>query len=157
MSVGSADGLNLDYLQAPQERWPTECEPLWVSDHLCWTGVEGFNSHDLLPLPFTEEALQIVCANVMRAQDVLERPLVLENPSTYLTFSDDQMSEWEFISRDVRAHRLLPAPGREQHLCQRPRITALIPSPISPASRSIACVRSTWPATAGAGAADRHS
>jgi len=97
MSVGSADGLNMDYLRR-LKNLADRVRPLWVSDHLCWTGIEGFNSHDLLPLPFTEEALQIVCANVMRAQDVLERPLVLENPSTYLTFSDDQMSEHEFIS-----------------------------------------------------------
>ncbi len=98
MSVGSADGLNIDYLRR-LKNLADRVRPLWVSDHLCWTGVEGFNSHDLLPLPFTEEALEVVCSNVMRAQDVLERPLVLENASTYLTFSDDQMSEHEFISQ----------------------------------------------------------
>jgi len=97
MSVGSADGLNMDYLRR-LKILADRVRPLWVSDHLCWTGIEGFNSHDLLPLPFTEEALQIVCTNVMRAQDVLERPLVLENPSTYLEFGDDEMSEHEFIS-----------------------------------------------------------
>src|SRR5258708_11308734 len=97
MSVGSADGLSVDYLRR-LKGLADRVRPLWVSDHLCWTGVEGFNSHDLLPLPFTEEALEIVCANVMRAQDVLERPLVLENASTYVTFRDDQMSEHEFIS-----------------------------------------------------------
>jgi uncharacterized protein (UPF0276 family) len=75
---------------------------LWVSDHLCWTGVDGFNSHDLLPLPYTEEAMDLVCANIARAQDVLERPLLLENASTYLTFADDQMTEWEFIAEMCR-------------------------------------------------------
>ena len=98
MSVGSADGLNVDYLRR-LKALADRVRPLWVSDHLCWTGVEGFNSHDLLPLPFTEEALEVVCSNVMRAQDVLERALVLENPSTYVTFSDDQMSEQAFISQ----------------------------------------------------------
>jgi len=69
---------------------------------LCWTGVEGFNSHDLLPLPYTEESLELVCANVRHAQDVLERPLVLENPSSYLVFADDEMSEWNFLAETCR-------------------------------------------------------
>jgi len=97
MSIGSADGIKLDYLirlKALVDR----VQPLWVSDHLCWTGLEGFNSHDLLPLPYTEDALRVVCANVRLAQDVLERPLLLENPSTYLQFSDDVLAEWTFLS-----------------------------------------------------------
>jgi len=101
MSIGSADGVKLDYLirlKALADR----VQPLWVSDHLCWTGVEGFNSHDLLPLPYTEEAMRVVCANVRLAQDVLERPLLLENPSTYMTFADDEMSEWAFLSEMCR-------------------------------------------------------
>jgi uncharacterized protein (UPF0276 family) len=65
-------------------------QPLWVSDHLCWTGIEGFNSHDLLALPYTEYAMRVVCANILFAQDVLERPLLLENPSTYMSFADDR-------------------------------------------------------------------
>ena len=79
MSVGSADGLRPDYLKR-LKALADRIEPLWVSDHLCWTGVGGFNSHDLLPLPYTEEALEIVCANVRHAQEVLERPILLENP-----------------------------------------------------------------------------
>jgi hypothetical protein len=97
MSIGSADGLRDDYLlrlKALADR----VRPLWVSDHLCWTGVEGFNSHDLLPLPYTEEALEIVCRNIRHAQNVMERPLLLENPSSYLVFADDEMAEWEFIA-----------------------------------------------------------
>ncbi|HEX4740921.1 MAG TPA: DUF692 domain-containing protein [Caulobacteraceae bacterium] len=101
MSVGSADGLREDYL-VRLKTLADRVRPLWVSDHLCWTGVEGFNSHDLLPLPYTEEALEIVCANVLHAQDVLERPLLLENPSSYLVFADDVMSEWEFIAEMCR-------------------------------------------------------
>jgi uncharacterized protein len=101
MSIGSADGVRDDYLirlKALADR----VRPLWVSDHLCWTGVEGFNSHDLLPLPYTEEALEVVCRNVRHAQDVLERPLLLENPSSYLLFADDEMTEWEFIAETCR-------------------------------------------------------
>ncbi|MGC1303109.1 MAG: DUF692 domain-containing protein [Caulobacteraceae bacterium] len=97
MSIGSADGVKTDYLKR-LKALADRVRPLWVSDHLCWTGVEGFNSHDLLPLPYTEETMQTVCANIARVQDVLERPLVLENPSSYLTFADDQMSEWEFLA-----------------------------------------------------------
>jgi hypothetical protein len=101
MSVGSADGLRDDYL-VRLKALADRVRPLWVSDHLCWTGVEGFNSHDLLPLPYTEEALEVVCTNILHAQDVLERPLVLENPSSYLVFADDEMSEWAFIAEVCR-------------------------------------------------------
>jgi len=101
MSIGSADGVKLDYLRR-LKALADRVQPLWVSDHLCWTGIEGFNSHDLLPLPYTEEAMRIVCANVLLAQDVLERPLLLENPSTYMTFADDEMSEWAFLSEMCR-------------------------------------------------------
>jgi hypothetical protein len=97
MSIGSADGLDVSYLKRLKALadW---IQPLWVSDHLCWTGVGGFNSHDLLPLPYTEEALELVCANIRLAQDVLERPLLLENPSVYLAFADDALTEWQFVS-----------------------------------------------------------
>jgi uncharacterized protein (UPF0276 family) len=81
MSVGSADGLNREHLQH-LTRLVREIEPLFVSDHLCWTRVEGFSSHDLLPLPCTEEALEIVSANVLAAQDALGRTLLIENPSS---------------------------------------------------------------------------
>jgi hypothetical protein len=101
MSIGSADGIKLEYLHR-LKALADRVQPLWVSDHLCWTGLEGFNSHDLLPLPYTEEALRIVCANVRLAQDVLERPLLLENPSTYLQFADDELSEWAFLAEVCR-------------------------------------------------------
>lgn len=96
MSLGSADGLRLDYLQR-LKALADRVEPLWISDHLCWTSIENFNSHDLLPLPYTEEALEVVCKNVAFAQDVLERPILVENASTYVTFGASQLSEWEFI------------------------------------------------------------
>lgn len=97
MSVGSADGLDPDYLRR-LKRLADHVDPLFVSDHLCWTRTAGFSSHDLLPLPYTEEALDIVCANIARAQDVLERPLLIENPSTYLRFADADYGEANFIA-----------------------------------------------------------
>jgi len=96
MSIGSADGLNLGYLRR-LKALADHIDPLFVSDHLCWTRIEGFNSHDLLPLPYTEEVLDIVCANVRQAQDVLGRTMLIENPSSYLQFMCDSMSEWQFL------------------------------------------------------------
>lgn len=96
MSIGSADGLNPDYLRR-LKALARRVRPLWISDHLCWTGTDGFNSHDLLPLPYTEEALDIACRNVCFAQDFLERPLLVENPSIYVMFADNDMTEWEFL------------------------------------------------------------
>lgn len=98
MSIGQSGGLNADYL-ARLKKLAKRVNPLWVSDHLCWTGMPGFNSHDLLPLPLTEEALDTVCANIAQAQDVLERTLIFENPSSYVTFADDSMTEWAFIAQ----------------------------------------------------------
>ncbi len=72
-------------------------EPHWISDHLCWTGVDGRNLHDLLPLPYTEEALGTVVARVGQVQDALGRQILLENVSSYLTFHASEMSEWEFL------------------------------------------------------------
>jgi uncharacterized protein (UPF0276 family) len=97
MSIGSADGLDSDYLLR-LKKLAARIEPLWVSDHICWTRTSAHNSHDLLPLPYTREALQVVCDNVEQAQETLGRELVLENPSSYLTFSGDEMTEWEFIA-----------------------------------------------------------
>ncbi len=101
MSLGSVDGPDPAYL-ARLKRLADEIAPIWISDHLAWTGIGGFNSHDLLPLPHTAEALDVVAANVLRAQDVLGRPLLIENPSTYLAFADDEMPEWAFLAALVR-------------------------------------------------------
>jgi uncharacterized protein (UPF0276 family) len=97
MSIGSADGLDEAYLRRLRTLIG-EVEPLFVSDHLCWSRLEGFSSHDLLPLPYTEEALDVVCANVHAAQEKLGRTLLIENPSSYLTFAESSMSEWEFLA-----------------------------------------------------------
>ena len=101
MSIGAAQGLDHGYL-ARLKTLAARIEPLWVSDHLCWTGVDGRNSHDLLPLPYTADALDVVCTNIAMAQDALQRPLLFENPSSYLTFADDELSEWEFLAEMTR-------------------------------------------------------
>jgi len=98
LSVGSTDPLDLGYLRklkALAERTKAR----WVSDHLCWTGVLGRNTHDLLPLPYDEATLRHVVGRVKQVQDLLGRPVALENPSTYLAFASSTMSEWEFLSR----------------------------------------------------------
>lgn len=96
LSIGSVQPLDMDYLRrlrALVER----VQPAWFSDHLCWTGVEGVNLHDLMPLPYTEEALQHVVDRVSRVQDYMGRRMLLENVSSYVSYSDSQMSEWEFL------------------------------------------------------------
>jgi uncharacterized protein (UPF0276 family) len=97
LSIGSATGLDRDYL-THLKTLIKRVDPLWVSDHLCWTGIDGFTSHDLLPMPYTEEALDVVCANINLAQDLLERPLLFENPSSYLMFPGATLTEWEFLA-----------------------------------------------------------
>lgn len=101
MSIGSAGGLDKDYL-AKLKRLEQRIEPVWVSDHLCWTRNSAHNSHDLLPLPLTEEALSVVCENIDHAQQYLGRPMLFENPSSYLTFPEDELTEWEFLSEMAR-------------------------------------------------------
>jgi uncharacterized protein (UPF0276 family) len=96
MSIGSADGVSRAYL-GRLRALVDEVDPLFVSDHLCWTQFEGFNSHDLLPLPYTEEALDLVCANIDIAQDALGRSMLIENPSSYIAFDDSTLTEWEFL------------------------------------------------------------
>ena len=96
LSVGSVGGLDLDYLRRLR-KLVDEIEPLFVSDHLCWTRSADFNSHDLLPLPFDGETLDVVTANVLKTQEVLGREILLENPSSYLNFTSE-MKEWEFLS-----------------------------------------------------------
>jgi uncharacterized protein (UPF0276 family) len=95
LSLGSADGLRDDYLQRLRGLVDA-VEPLFVSDHLSWSRIGRFNSHDLLPLPYTQEALMLVCRNVEHAQEKLGRTLLLENPSSYLNLPGD-MPEWEFL------------------------------------------------------------
>ena len=97
MSLGSMDPLNWDYLHA-LKKLMQRVNPLWVSDHCCWTGVNQINVHDLLPLPYTEEAIRHVSQRIKQVQDFLERPLVIENVSSYITYKTSVLSEWEFIN-----------------------------------------------------------
>tara|TARA_B110000908_G_C10191980_1_gene420938 strand:- start:620 stop:1414 length:795 start_codon:yes stop_codon:yes gene_type:complete len=96
MSIGSKDPLNFDYLKS-LKTLADEVQPAWISDHLCWTGVLTTNSHDLLPLPLNEESLKHVCDRINQIQDYLERPIVVENPSTYASFKNSNIPEWEFL------------------------------------------------------------
>lgn len=97
LSIGSTDPLNRDYL-AKLKALADRTRTPWVSDHLCWTGVMGRNSHDLLPMPYTQEALRHTIARVKQVSEILERPLVLENPSSYVEFAASTLTEWEFLS-----------------------------------------------------------
>jgi uncharacterized protein (UPF0276 family) len=101
LSIGTTDPLDTDYLKR-LAALAARVEPAWVSDHLCWTGLRGINMHDLLPLPYTEEALGHVVARVLRVQDALKRPLMLENVSSYVTFAHSTIPEWQFLAEVAR-------------------------------------------------------
>ncbi|MBT9568759.1 MAG: DUF692 domain-containing protein [Thiobacillus sp.] len=96
LSIGSADGLDPDYLNE-LKALAKRVQPMWISDHLCWTGVQGRNSHDLLPLPYSEEALRLVVRHVDQVQETLGQRILLENVSSYLNYRSSEMSEWEFL------------------------------------------------------------
>lgn len=101
LSIGGADPLDQAYLKelkALSER----VQPQWISDHLCWTGFAAKNLHDLLPLPYTPEAVEHVARRVEAVQEFLGRRLLLENVSTYVTFRHSEMEEWEFLSEIAR-------------------------------------------------------
>jgi uncharacterized protein len=98
LSIGSTDPLNFEYL-GKLKALAKEIQPEWISDHVCWTGVAGRNTHDLLPMPLTEASLKHVVKRITILQDFLERPFVLENPSTYVGFTGSTLSEWEFLTR----------------------------------------------------------
>lgn len=98
LDIGGPDPLDFHYL-AEVRRLAEETRARWISDHVCFTSVGGRNSHELLPLPYTESVLRRTCERIDRVQDFLGRPLVLENPSTYVTFRASTMSEPEFLAR----------------------------------------------------------
>ncbi len=101
LSIGSTDRLDESYL-ADLDALAKRFEPSWVSDHLCWTGVGGRNAHDLLPLPYTEQALDHVVRRVLRVQERLGRPIALENVSSYVAYRHSAMPEWEFLAEVAR-------------------------------------------------------
>jgi uncharacterized protein (UPF0276 family) len=97
MSIGGTDPLDWQYL-AELKALARRVRAVWVSDHLCWTGAAGRNTHDLLPMPYTEEALRHTAERVRAVQSYLERPLLLENPSSYLEFAGSTLTEWDFLA-----------------------------------------------------------
>jgi uncharacterized protein len=101
LSIGSSDPLDMHYLRA-LKALAERVSPHWISDHLCWTGVSGRNTHDLLPLPYTEEALAQVVAKVEAVQDFLGRRILLENVSSYVSYKDSELTEWEFLAEIAR-------------------------------------------------------
>ncbi|MHA1598528.1 MAG: DUF692 domain-containing protein, partial [Alphaproteobacteria bacterium] len=100
MSIGGSDPLNEAYLQKIKDLID-RIEPEWFSDHLCWTGLNGTNMHDLLPLPYTEEAVAHVVERISRVQDFLGRRLTLENVSSYVSYDCSEMTEWEFVGEVI--------------------------------------------------------
>ncbi len=97
LSIGSCDPIDREYL-ADLRRLQQRTGAAWISDHLCWTGIDGRNLHDLMPLPFTEEAVAHIAARVTQVQDVLGGQILLENVSSYAAASHDSMSEWQFLA-----------------------------------------------------------
>jgi len=96
MSIGSCDPLDFDYLRQ-LKALIDRIDPLWVSDHLCWTGVAGYNTHDLLPLPYTREAAEHVASRIRQVQDFLGQRMLIENVSSYVNFNQSEMTEWDFL------------------------------------------------------------
>lgn len=97
LSIGSVDPLDLHYLEQVKNL-AHRIEPVWISDHLCWTGVNGLNMHDLLPLPYTLQTVNHVVSRINQVQDYLGRQILIENVSSYLTYQQSDMSEWAFLS-----------------------------------------------------------
>lgn len=109
LSIGGTDTLDRDYLKNLKQLMQ-RVQPEWISDHLCWTGINNTNSHDLLPLPYNEETIDHVVDRVLQVQDYLGERILLENLSSYVTYKNSEMSEWEFfnsIARRADCHILL--------------------------------------------------
>jgi len=100
MSLGSVDPLDKNYLKQLKELIQ-QIKPEWVSDHLCWTGVHGKNLHDLMPLPYTEDTVKHVVSKINQVQDYLGQQILLENVSSYVSYKQSEMTEWEFLTEIV--------------------------------------------------------
>lgn len=101
LSIGSSDPLDQDYLKQLKEL-ALRIDPAWISDHLCWTGTQGLNMHDLLPLPYTQQAVSHLVSRIQQVQDYLGRAILIENVSSYLSYTQSEMTEWDFISEIVK-------------------------------------------------------
>lgn len=97
LSIGSLDPLDWEYLRMVKEL-SQRIEAKWISDHLCWTGIQGKNNHDLLPLPYTQEAIRHIVNRIRQVQDFLGQRILIENVSSYLTYQQSEMTEWEFLT-----------------------------------------------------------
>lgn len=102
LSIGSTDALDMGYLRA-LKTLANDVNPRWISDHICWTGIHGINSHDLLPLPYTMETVRHVAERIKQVQDFLGRQILMENVSSYLSYQDSEMDEWTFVSEVAQA------------------------------------------------------
>lgn len=96
MSIGSVDPLDKNYLEQVKSL-ANKIKPHWISDHLCWTGIQGKNMHDLLPLPYTDEAINHIVNRIQQVQDFLGQQILIENVSSYLTYQQSEMTEWHFL------------------------------------------------------------
>jgi hypothetical protein len=101
LSIGSTDALDFDYLAA-LKALTERVSPQWISDHLCWTGVGGKNTHDLLPMPYTEEAVRHIASRVEAVQEFLGRRILLENVSSYVGYRESELTEWGFLAEIAR-------------------------------------------------------
>ena len=148
LSIGSTDPLDRDYLAACATLERAESSPRWISDHLCWTGVEGRNLHDLLPLPYTEEALATVVARVGEVQDALGRQILLENVSSYLTFPCLRNERVGVSERSRAARRLRHLARHQQYLCEQRQPRLRSARAICRPYRRSGCANFISPATA---------
>src|SRR5579862_4251136 len=96
MSIGSTDPLDWDYLKQIKHL-ANKIKPKWLSDHLCWTGLHGKNTHDLLPLPYTDETINHIVDRIQQIQNFFEQRILIENVSSYITYHESCMPEWEFL------------------------------------------------------------
>ena len=101
MSIGSCDPIDWEYLK-DVKNLATRIQPSWISDHLCWTGVQSKNAHDLLPLPYTDEVIDHVVSRIQQVQDFLGRRILIENVSSYISYQESQMSEWAFVMEIIQ-------------------------------------------------------
>jgi uncharacterized protein len=107
LSIGSTQPLDRQYLAA-LKALSGRIEASWISDHLCWTGTDGVNLHDLMPLPYTEEALEHLVPRIREVQDAVGQRILLENVSSYVSYQSSQLTEWEFLAElSARADCLL--------------------------------------------------